>query len=133
MWTVEFSSAKFLPYLPEDCQQNPGAYGFELALWLSQELARRQIYTSYPIGEDWGWFIERSDGEAEFMIGCSSVAAESTGYDGKPILWRVFISQPRSLLQRLKGRTAASEIEQLSKAVEAVLRAEELSLVLTEA
>jgi hypothetical protein len=53
MWTVEFSSAKFLPYLPEDCQPNPGAYGFELALWLSQELAKRQIYTSYPVGEDW--------------------------------------------------------------------------------
>jgi hypothetical protein len=80
-----------------------------------------------------GWFIERSDADAEFMIGCSSVAAENAGYDGKPILWRVFVSQPRSLFQRLKARAAASEIEQLSQAVEAVLRTEGLSPVLAEA
>lgn len=57
MWRIEFSSAEFLPYLPEQAQANPGVYGFELAQWLSRALAERGVVTSYPIGEDWGWLI----------------------------------------------------------------------------
>lgn len=82
MQRFEFESAKFLPYLPEDCQANPGAYGFELALWLSQALMRQGLPTSYPLGEDWGWFIEYIAGDAEFMIGCGSQADEGDGYKG---------------------------------------------------
>jgi len=37
MWRMEFFSDRFAPYLPEEAQQNPGAYGFELAHWLSIE------------------------------------------------------------------------------------------------
>lgn len=55
---IEFTSAQFLPYLPEDAQVNPGAYGFELAQWLSQALSRCGIVTSYPVSEDWGWLLE---------------------------------------------------------------------------
>jgi len=106
MRTVEFSSAKFLPYLPEECQANPGVYGFELAMWLSQTLAKAGIVTSYPLGEDWGWLIEYIEGESEITIGCSSVAAESEGYTGAPISWRIFVTQPRSLLRRLKGHAS---------------------------
>ena len=40
MSRIEFSSTKFLPYLPESCQVNPGVYGFELASWLSLALAK---------------------------------------------------------------------------------------------
>lgn len=54
MASIEFTSATFLPVLPEDCQVNPGAYGFELAWWLAQALARSGVVTSYPVGEDWG-------------------------------------------------------------------------------
>ena len=46
MWRIEFSSDKFMPYLPESAQQNPGAYGFELAHWLSMQLATRGIATN---------------------------------------------------------------------------------------
>ena len=78
MTRIEFYSDRFLPYLPEACQVNPGAYGFELALWLSNALMRLDIVTSYPLGEDWGWFIEYGEGEAEFMIGCDSDAKAQT-------------------------------------------------------
>jgi hypothetical protein len=47
------------------------------------------IQTSYPLGEDWGWFIEYIEGEAELMIGCGSEAEEGEGYKGKPIAWHV--------------------------------------------
>ncbi len=49
MTRIVFYSAQFLPYLPESCQVNPGAYGFELALWLSNALIRFDIVTSYPL------------------------------------------------------------------------------------
>ncbi len=133
MWTAEFSSANFLPYLPEDCQANPGVYGFELALWLSQELAKQQVHTSYPLGEDWGWFIEYSDGATEVMIGCSSVAAENEGYSGEPILWRIFVTRRKSLLQRFKGQATPGAIEQLCEAVERALREGGYTLALSEA
>jgi len=64
---------------------NPGAYGFELALWLSQALARVDLFTSYPVGEDWGWFIEYIEGEAKVMIGCSSHCKAGDGYCSQPV------------------------------------------------
>jgi hypothetical protein len=121
MWRLEFSSDKFSPYLPEEAQQNPGVYGFELADWLARSLAQRGLVTSYPIGEDWGWFIEYLDGDTEIMIGCGSEARPGDGYNGDPISWRVFVRQPRSLKQRLKGTPEAPKVTELAVAVERVL------------
>ncbi|HSW27782.1 MAG TPA: hypothetical protein VLJ62_33820, partial [Burkholderiaceae bacterium] len=86
------------PFLPEEAQVNPGAYGYELAHWLSSELMEAGVSTSYPLSEDWGWFIEYIGGEAEFMIGCGSQAVEGEGYTGEPIRWHVFVKQNLSLL-----------------------------------
>jgi len=124
MLSIEFESAKFLPYLPESSQANPGAYGFELALWLSQALMRAGIVTSYPLGEDWGWFIEYLAGEAEFMIGCGSRADAGEGYTGQPIAWHVFIKQQLSLRQRLTGGAAPQVVATLAQAIQAALAAE---------
>lgn len=124
MYSIEFSSSKFLPYLPEECQTNPGVYGFELAYWLSQVLLKRGIVTSYPVSEDWGWLIEYLDGDAEITLGCSSVADEGEGYRNQPIIWRIFIRQQLSLLQRLKGRSESAMVKELSQAVRAALEAE---------
>lgn len=121
MWHIEFSSAEFLPYLPEACQANPGVYGFELALWLSRALAERGLVTSYPLGEDWGWFIEYVEGETEITIGCSSVAEEGEGYQGQPITWGIFVKPQRSLKQRLQGRSPEAPIRRLTEAIEAEL------------
>jgi len=124
MLSIEFESAKFLPYLPESSQANPGAYGFELALWLSQALMRAGIATSYPLGEDWGWFIEYLAGEAEFMIGCGSRADAGEGYTGQPIAWHIFIKQQLSLRQRLTGVAAPQVVATLAQAIQAALAAE---------
>jgi hypothetical protein len=124
MFRIEFESGKFLPYLPEESQANPGAYGFELALWLSQAHMRSGIPTSYPLGEDWGWFIEYIEGEAEFMIGCGSQSEEGDGYKGKPIAWHIFVKQHLSLKQRFKGAAAAEPLARLSAAIKAALKSE---------
>lgn len=123
MWRIEFSSAEFLPYLPEDSQTNPGVYGFELALWLSQALVKRSVVTSYPHGEDWGWFIEYTDGDLEFTVGCSSLAEEGEGYAGKPISWSIFARPHWPLKRKLFGSGSATcPPSQLTDTIEAVLR-----------
>lgn len=125
---IEFSSDRFLPYLPESCQVNPGAYGFELALWLSNALMQAGLVTSYPISEDWGWFIEYSEGEAEFMIGCGCAADEGEGYQGQPVRWSVFVRPVLSLMQRLRGQTAPAIAAKLTQAIAAVLEAEGMAV-----
>lgn len=109
MSTIEFESAKFAPFLPESCQANPGAYGFELATWLSQALMKRGVVTSYPIGEDWGWFIEYIEGDTELMIGCSSTASEGDGASGAPIAWMIAVSGRKRLRKQKGDRSAATE------------------------
>jgi hypothetical protein len=134
MWRIEFSSSKFLPLLPEDCQGNPGVYGFELAWWLAQALSSKGIVTSYPLGEDWGWLFEyTSPDEAEFTIGCSSMAEEGDGYSGKAITWSIFIRPHTSLKQRLKGQTHEAEVQRLGNQVLASLRQEGIAVVQSEA
>jgi hypothetical protein len=123
MWRIEFSSAEFLPYLPEDSQGNPGVYGFELAHWLSRALAERGVVTSYPLGEDWGWLIEYIDGDLEVTIGCASIADEGEGYSGKPISWSIFV-RPHQSLKKIFGRRAeASAPPRPTEAIEAALAA----------
>ena len=130
MWRIEFSSSKFLPLLPEDCQGNPGVYGFELAWWLAQALAARGTVTSYPLGEDWGWLIEYTSAEeAEFTIGCSSMAEDGDGYAGKPIDWSIFIRPHTSLKQRLKGQTHEAEVQRLGQQVQEALAQEGITVV----
>lgn len=123
MWRIEFSSAEFLPYLPEEAQGNPGVYGFELAMWLSRTLAERGIVTSYPLGEDWGWLIEYIQGELEVTIGCSSMAEEGDGYRGKPISWSVFVRPQASLKKLFVRRREDAPPMLLTEAIESVLAA----------
>jgi hypothetical protein len=133
MWRIEFSSAEFLPYLPEEAQSNPGVYGFELALWLSRSLVERGVVTSYPLGEDWGWLIEYIEGDLEVMIGCSSMADEGEGYLGKPISWSVFV-KPRGSLKKFFGR--GREVvapSRLTETIEAMLAAKGIKVERVEA
>jgi len=123
MWRIEFSSAEFLPYLPEGSQANPGVYGFELAYWLSRALAERGVVTSYPLGEDWGWLIEYIEGDLEVTVGCASMSDEGEGYRGKPVSWSVFVRPHQSLKKFFGRRSEPSAPEHLTDAIEAALAA----------
>lgn len=122
MWRIEFSSAEFLPVLPEQCQGNPGVYGFELAWWLAKSLAERDLITSYPMGEDWGWLIEHINASGtEFTIGCASLADEGEGYAKQPIQWSIFIRPHTSLKQRLMGVSHNTDVQRIAQAIVAAL------------
>ncbi|KTD90355.1 hypothetical protein [Pseudoalteromonas sp. H71] len=75
--TAVFKSNLFKPFLPEDSQVNPQVYGAELAYWLSQNLAKKGIFTSYPEYEDWGWFIELIVDDNEYWVCCGNIEGES--------------------------------------------------------
>jgi len=78
---AQFSSREFVPFLPEDSQVNPGAYGAELAYWLAARLAAKQIITSYPEYEDWGWYVEYIlPSGSEFAVYCRNI-------DGRDDRW----------------------------------------------
>lgn len=78
---VEFESELFQPFLHEDAQVNPSVYGAELAFWLTRELARRGVLTSYPQAEDWGWYLEYITEEGnEYWLCCQN-------QDGAPDKW----------------------------------------------
>lgn len=134
MWRIEFSANRFLPVLPESCQVNPGAYGFELALWLAHRLMEKGMVTSYPQCEDWGWFIEHTDAdETEMMIGCGSMADEGEGHAQKAINWSIFIKPHTSLVERFKGVTHREKVQGIGDAIVELLRAEGLSPVQQQA
>ena len=130
-WAIEFSSARFLPTLPEDCQPNPGVYGFELALWLAQALNRAGIVTGYPSAEDWGWCLDYAPTEdLRLTIACASRCAADAGYDGRPIDWAVSIHEQRSLDQRLHNLSNHTALEDLGRQIVDLLRAEHIDAVL---
>ena len=95
MKMLVFRSPLFTPYLPDDCQVNPNVLGFELAHWLSVELAKRGTITSYPNSEDWGWFLDFAEGGVEYMICCSG-----SGEDGGAFEWRVYVEAPKKLFRK---------------------------------
>lgn len=127
IWRIEFSSAKFLPTLPEACQANPGAYGFELALWLAQGLCRQGVVTGYPNGEDWGWCLEYEPADGlSFMIGCRSACQAGAGYLGAAVGWSVFIRERLTLERRIRNVCHQAELEALGNHIVDLLRTEQI-------
>lgn len=123
MWQVEFTSAEFLPVLPEECQVNPGCYGFELAWWLAKQLASRGLLSSYPHGDDHCWYLDYADAQGvEFSIGCFSVAEEDDGYRGGPIRWGISVRPHVSIKERLGRVSRSNESEQLGGHLLEILR-----------
>jgi hypothetical protein len=129
MWAIEFTSDKFRPYLPEDAQVNPGVYGFELATWLSQALMRSGLATSYPISEDWGWFIEYiSEADEELMIACASQSEAGEGEGKKPLDWHIFIRQRKKPNKKKVTPSAPEATKMVGDAIMSVLSVEGIAV-----
>lgn len=112
MSLLVFESDRFRPYLPDDCQVNPNVLGFELADWLSREMARRGWITSYPNYEDWGWFLEGAEGGQEYMICCSGGDEGAGKFE-----WRVFVSHPKKLFGKRPDGAVTDQLLQRVRAV----------------
>jgi len=115
--SVDFESDLFCPYLPDDAQVNPGVFGAELAFWLSRQLAQRGVMTSYPLYEDWGWYIEYDTDDGDEYWLCCTNRDEACGK------WRCYL-QPKA--KGLFGRNKApvEGAQPLLNALREVLAAE---------
>jgi hypothetical protein len=114
---AEFTSERFAPVLPDECQVNPGVFGAELAFWLCTQLAASGVVTSYPQHEDWGWYLEYStESGAEFAVHCGNVSDEQHR-------WLLSL---RPFGRKLFGRDkpSSTEASRLISAIRSVLAAE---------
>lgn len=114
---AEFTSERFAPVLPNECQVNPGVFGGELAFWLCTQLATSGVVTSYPQHEDWGWYLEyQTESGTEFAVHCGNVSGEK---------YRWLLSL-RPFGRKLFGRDKPSpaEASRLTSAIQSILRAE---------
>lgn len=111
---AEFTAASLAPHLPDSCQVNPEVYGAELAFWLSAELAKQGVVTSYPEREDWGWYLDfESPAGSAFALHCGNV-------DGAPDRW--FLQLRRFGRKRFgRDKPPFSEAATLIAAIRAVL------------
>jgi len=128
---IAFSgTSDFRPYLPDAHQVSSGSYGFELAVYLSQSLAGKRIFTSYPFclpdrvrGGGANWFLEykySSDfplapsdrffknihNDARFLIGICTECNDEDGYSeetSKGILWHIDIEDDHPQRVRAAG------------------------------
>jgi hypothetical protein len=98
------------------------------------EQSRRGVATGYPVPEDWGWLIEYTlpDGP-NFMIGCCSTCAPYQGYDGAPISWSVFVTERRSMKQRISNLSSQDELQTLARQILCALDDERISPAPAEA
>lgn len=114
---VDFKSHKFKPFLPDNCQVNPGCYGAELAYWLAQRLAEKGVNTSYPNFEDWGWFIEYgTESGDEYWFCCGNEM-------GSLDKWRCFLDPKKKGLFGKKPEV--ENARPLLNAVREILESEE--------
>ena len=96
MNVFRINNSNIIPILPDDCQVNPNTYGFELAYWLCSKLAQKGIIFSYPNHEDWGWFIEQSDGDRELWLCCKGE------FNDNKFQWSFYLKEKTGLFGRRK-------------------------------
>lgn len=118
--SISFQSAHFAPTLSEGAQVNDGAYGFELALFLAKALSASGVIVSYPLAEDWGWFLDvRSCRGVSMRVGC--IVKEAPAAAG-PLSWEVFVQPTPHWLQRLQRKPVNAEVNSIAARVKDAIR-----------
>jgi hypothetical protein len=119
---ITFRTEKFAPYLPDECQVNPNVLGYELAHWLSVELMEAGLVTSYPNSEDWGWFLDHTIDNREYMICCSGNKTDEGNHE-----WQIYIERPRIFFRR--SQMKEDELEPLMTIIIQCLAKEGIKLI----
>jgi hypothetical protein len=115
---MSFVTDRFDPAKERPNDINPIA-GEAVLLWLRERLPARGYDTTMPAMEDWGWYVDSENRTASYMIGAGG--DPETGPD---IVWMIQISKHRSLADRLFRRNRLESTDELSEAVERLLRGE---------
>jgi hypothetical protein len=115
---ISFVTDRFEPAKesPNDINPIPGE---ALLLWLRERLQALGYNTTRPETEDWGWYVYSERGASSYLVGASG-DPES----GSDIHWMIQIHKERSLRDKMFGRNKLASNDELSEAVEWLVRGE---------
>jgi len=100
---------------------NPCCFGEDLAAWLRPKLAEKNVETTSPYQEDWGWELPATCGRDSYYL-CMSGNADNSGNDEGE--WRIIVEKRRSIWARLTARGKITADDPLVRLVEEILEEE---------
>jgi len=98
---------------------NPIA-GQSVLIWLREPLRKSGYQTTSPEAEDWGWYIDVTDGHASYLVGASGDAADAAAL----VEWTIQVVKHRSFIEKVTGAKRMAADDSLSAVIERTLRAE---------
>src|SRR5688572_24242826 len=115
---ISFVTDRFDPEkeTPNVNNQIPGE---ALLLWLRERLEALGYNTTRPESEDWGWYVYSERGASRYLVGASGEPESGSDVD-----WTIQIHKERSLRDKLFGRNKLAPSDELSEAVERLVRGE---------
>ena len=102
---------------------NPCCFGEDLAAWLRSKLTERNIETSQPYQEDWGWELPVTHGIDSYYL-CMSGNADNARIHDDEGEWHVIVEKRRSVWQRLTGKGRITPDDALAKLIDEILSKE---------
>ena len=97
---------------------NPCCFGEDLAVWLRPKLSEKNIETTQPYQEDWGWELPAKTRTDSYYL-CMSGNADNPGNDEGE--WRIIVEKRRSIWERLTSRAQITTDDSLATAIEQIL------------
>ncbi|MGZ3593912.1 MAG: hypothetical protein ACXU9F_08800 [Syntrophales bacterium] len=116
---VEFRSAKFSAYPPEEEKVNPDLWGKRLAEYLHRELKEEGIETEEIYPEDWGWVVPIHHEPFSLWVGCGHYQKYPDGY-------LVFIEPSKPTIRKglFKKIDTTDDVEKVAVALDRILRSD---------
>ena len=94
-------------------------YGESLLLWLAEKL-KGHVEVPKPQTEDWGWYVDVEAAGANYLVGASGDAENSTS----EIEWIVQVHKHRSLKEKILGQNKMAVDDPLVALIESIVRAD---------
>lgn len=121
-YIVTFETASLDPSKEMPNPHNPIA-GSSVLSWLIEKCLKHPIHCTSPEAEDWGWYIDVTDGDARYLVGgvCFSSPKDDPSESHE---WLVQIDKKRSLLDILLGRNKLNAADVMVARIRDAIRAE---------
>lgn len=101
---------------------NPIA-GSSILSWLIENCLRHPIECTRPEAEDWGWYVDVTDGDARYLVGAACFWSPEDD-PSQSHEWLLQIHKKRSLLDKLLGRNKLNAIDALVARIRDAIHAE---------
>jgi hypothetical protein len=116
---ITFRSSKFDVTGEASNPINPIA-GQGLLAWLREILRSSGYQATLPEPEDWGWYMDVSNGQATYLVGASG----DPGEPAATVEWTIQVHKHRSFIEKITGAEKMAADDALSALIERIVRAE---------